>query len=211
MTPGRFITFEGGEGSGKSTQIKLLSDAFTRAHLAHIHTREPGGTTGAESIRRILLETRDDPFDGVTEAVLFAAARVDHVRKKITPALARGEHVLCDRFVDSTRVYQGIAGELGIEFINMLHSVTIDNLTPDLTILLDIDAKEGLKRATSRVDNQTRFEEKDLHFHQRIRDGFLRIAAGEPNRFAVIDAAESTSAIHANVLKVLRERLSISL
>ena len=186
---GFFITLEGGEGSGKSTQARLLAEAFAAVGLPLLATREPGGTTGAESIRTLLLEDRAEPFEPMTEAVLFAAARVDHVRKRILPALREGKHVLCDRFSDSTLVYQGICGGLGQEFIHAMHEFTLDGLQPDLTLVFDIDPEAGLARAASRHGQHTRFEDKDIVFHRQVRAGFLAVAAAEPQRCVVVDAS----------------------
>jgi dTMP kinase len=208
---GRFITLEGGEGSGKSTLLSALAAAFERAQLQAIVTREPGGTTGAESIRRLLVEGASDAWDPMTETVLFMAARIDHVRKKITPALRAGSHVLCDRFSDSTLVYQGFGKGLGAEFIEMLHRFTLGEFAPDLTLILDIPPEAGLKRAHARRGAETRFESMDIGFHRQVREGFLTIAQKEPQRCAVIDALHAPEAVAADALRIIRQRLEVAL
>lgn len=207
---GRFITFEGGEGSGKSTQIRLLAEAFAARGLPHLVTREPGGTTGAESIRKLLVEEGND-WDPTTETVLFMAARVDHVRKRIIPALKRGEHVLCDRFLDSTRVYQGISHGLGLEFIDMLHRFVLGDFLPDLTLLLDIPITDGLARAGARGGAETRFEALDTSFHEAVRGGFLKLAEAEPRRFAVIDARGEADTVHQRIVSAVSHKLGMDL
>lgn len=217
MTPeksllsGHFITLEGGEGSGKSTLIRALSQRFERANLPAITTREPGGTTGAESIRQLLVEGDAGRWDAMTETVLFMAARIDHVRKKITPALRAGTHVLCDRFADSTLVYQGIGKELGEEFITGLHRFTLGDFAPHLTLILDIPPEQGLARAASRQGGEARFEGMDIEFHQKVREGFLSIAAREPLRCVVIDALLSPEALLERAVSQLNSRLGLAL
>ncbi len=208
---GRFITFEGGEGSGKSTQIRLLAEAFAHANIPCLTTREPGGTTSAESIRTLLLAPREEPWDAMTETVLFAAARVDHVRKKILPALRSGRHVLCDRFSDSTMAYQGFAGDLGQDFITLLHDVTVDALQPDLTFILDITPEIGLVRASARRDQHTRFEDKSIAFHTHVREAFLTIARQHPTRCAVVDASVPIDELQGQIAKIVRERLNLAI
>jgi dTMP kinase len=198
---GYFISFEGGEGSGKTTQIRKLFDAFTAAGRKCIVTREPGGSPSAEAIRKLLLTGSTDKWNAVAETLLFQAARVEHVENVIRPALARGEIVLCDRFVDSTIVYQGIGKGLGVEYIRELHRLTLGGLMPDVTLLFDIDPKEGLKRAGSRAGNETRFENMDIAFHRSVREGFLMLAKAEPQRFAIIDAGKSMEEVAQAVIK----------
>lgn len=204
---GAFITFEGGEGSGKSTQIKLLSETLAARTIPHIVTREPGGTTGAESIRRLLVVGKADQWDAMTETVLFTAARVDHVRKRIEPALREGQTVLCDRFLDSTMVYQGIGKGLGVPFIEMLHHFTLQNFMPNLTFMLDIDPEIGLKRTAGRHGNETRFESMGLAFHRDVRAGYLDIAAKEPARCVVIDATHSPEHVHQAIFEHVKRVL----
>jgi dTMP kinase len=199
---GRFITFEGGEGCGKTTQIKLLSETLTQRGIAHITTREPGGTPLAEKIRPLLVEAQMqvEDWNPLAETLLFLAARAQHWQQKIEPALESGQWVLCDRFMDSTFVYQGIGKGLGLAFLQQLqHSLGGGAWKPDLTLLLDIDPTQGLERAHKRHHNETRFEDLDTHFHQRLREGFLQIATAEPQRVKVINAALSLSEVQARI------------
>ncbi|MFZ4126220.1 MAG: dTMP kinase [Rickettsiales bacterium] len=207
-----FITLEGGEGAGKSTQIKLLAQALEQAGLKALTTREPGGSVGAEAIRKLVVEGAADRWDPVTESLLFMTARYDHLETKIKPALARGEWVVCDRFFDSTYIYQGIAKGVSTEWLNQLYSLLYGNTKPDLTLLLDIDPKEGLSRANARNSGaETRFENMDLSFHQKLRDGFLKRAKEEPARIAVIDAAASIETIHKHIVEAVNQRFQLSL
>lgn len=193
MPRGFFITFEGGEGAGKSTQIRLLADSLRADGRAVVVTREPGGSPGAEAIRHVLLSGAAEPFGASMEAILFAAARLDHVEQVIRPALARGAVVLCDRFVDSSRVYQGVTGGLDRTFMAALEQVTVKDAMPDLTIILDIDPEEGLRRAAARRGEAgaDRFEKETLQIHRRRRKAFLDIAKKEPGRCVVVDATGS--------------------
>jgi dTMP kinase len=204
---GLFITFEGGEGSGKTTQIKLLYDTFARAGKKCLLTREPGGSPCAEAIRNLLLTGAGDKWHPVSETLMFQAARVEHVERLLKPALARGETVLCDRFLDSTLVYQGLAKGLGLEYISRLHHFTLGNFGPHLTLILDIAPAVGLKRAKQRAGDETRFEGMDIAFHQKVREGFLAIAKLEPARCMVIDASGSAEDVHKAIVKALADRL----
>lgn len=204
MRTGKFITFEGGEGSGKSTQIALLKTALEKAGITHITTREPGGEVGAEAIRTLLVAGDKHRWEPLTETLLFAAARVQHVERCIKPALAQGMLVLCDRFVDSTRVYQGIGKGISSEYINALHAMTLGNCEPDMTFILDVDPVIGLERAGKRTGNETRFESMDMEFHQQVRAGFLAIAREQAVRCHVVDATQDTEMIHANIWKIMK-------
>ncbi|MGU3398436.1 dTMP kinase [Brucellaceae bacterium D45D] len=187
---GLFITFEGGEGAGKSTQIGLLAE-FLRAHgLDPCITREPGGSPGAEAIRHVILSGGAEEYGPAMEALLFAAARADHIDQLIRPSLNEGKIVLCDRFIDSTRVYQGVTGNLDTIYMKALERVTIDGVIPDMTIILDISAEKGLARAGKRRGNETvdRFEKEDVGVHEARRQAFLTIATVEPERCKVVDA-----------------------
>jgi dTMP kinase len=205
---GRFISFEGGEGSGKSTQIKKLSERLEAAKLRSILTREPGGSPGAEVIRHLLLSGMGKLLGAEAETLLFAAARDDHVRTVIQPALNQGTWVLCDRFSDSTRVYQGRAGKVPAALVNALEHVTIGDLKPDLTIILDVPVEIGMKRAAARRGNAApdRFEAEDVKFHQDLRDAYRELAALEPQRCVLIDASADANTVAAHVWTALRDR-----
>jgi dTMP kinase len=206
---GRFITFEGGEGTGKSTHSTLLADRLTSAGIGVVRTREPGGSPGAEVIRYVLLSGVAEPLGVQAEALLFAAARGDHVRNTIEPALAQGLWVICDRFIDSTRVYQGALGHLDPRFIRALERVTVGDLKPDLTFILDVPAEVGLARAHKRRGERVadRFEAESRAFHEALRDAYRRLAAEEPERCVAIDATEPKPAVAERIWKVVVERL----
>ena len=206
---GRFISFEGGEGSGKSTQIRKLAERLEAAKLRAIVTREPGGSPGAEVIRHLLLSGMGKLLGAEAETLLFAAARDDHVRTVIQPALAQGTWVLCDRFSDSTRAYQGSLGQVSPIVLNAMQRVTIGDLKPDLTIILDIPVEVGLQRAAARRGSGVpdRFESEDLQFHQDLRDAYRRIAAEDPHRCVLIEANADADAVAADVWTALRDRV----
>ena len=203
---GIFLSFEGIDGSGKSTQARMLAEALrARGHSVTL-TREPGGSAGAEEIRRLVLEGATDRWSAETEILLFTAARRDHLEKTIQPALARGDVVICDRFADSTRIFQGITrGDLTAT-VNRLHDLMI-GVEPDLTLLVDLEPAKGLARATARQGSEMRFEDMGLAFQTRARDGFLALAAGSA-RFAVVDGDQAADAVAAEVLAVVLARLS---
>ena len=205
---GRFISFEGGEGSGKSTQIKLLAERLGAAKLRTIVTREPGGSPGAEIIRHVVLSGMGKLLGPDAETLLFAAARDDHVRTVIQPALNQGLWVLCDRFSDSTRVYQGRLGKVAPAVLNAMERVTIGDLKPDLTVILDVPAEVGKRRAAARRGSGApdRFEAEDLKFHQGLREAYRQIAADEPQRCILIDANTDASTVAASVWTALRDR-----
>ena len=194
---GRFISFEGIDGSGKSTQARLLAETLRAdGHIVTL-TREPGGSTGAEEIRRLVLEGDPDRWSAETEILLFTAARRDHLEKTIRPALARGEVVITDRFADSTRIFQGITrGDL-TGTVNALHDLMI-GVEPDLTLLIDIDPAIGLARATARAGTEMRFEDMGLQFQTLARAGFLALAARNP-RFCIINGARAQGLVAADV------------
>ena len=206
---GRFITFEGGEGSGKSTQIKILADRLNAAKLRAIVTREPGGSPGAEIIRHLVLSGMGKLLGADAETLLFAAARDDHVHAVIKPALEQGIWVLCDRFADSTRVYQGRLGEVLPGVLNAMERVTIGDLKPDLTVILDIPVEVGMQRAAARRGNATpdRFESENIAFHQKLRDAYRDIAADNPERCVLIDANTDANTVAADVWTALRDRV----
>jgi dTMP kinase len=206
---GKFISFEGGEGSGKSTQIKKLAERLATAKLRAIVTREPGGSPGAEIIRHLVLSGMGKLLGPEAETLLFAAARDDHVRTLIEPALTRGTWVLCDRFADSTRAYQGSLGSVPAALINAMQRVTIGDLKPDLTIILDLPVEIGLQRAATRRGSGTpdRFEGENLKFHQGLREAYRKIAADEPARCVLIDANSDPDTVAGRVWTALRDRL----
>jgi dTMP kinase len=206
---GRFVTFEGGEGSGKSTQIRKLSERLDGARLRNIVTREPGGSPGAEIMRHLVLSGMGKLLGPDAETLLFAAARDDHVRTVIQPALSQGIWVLCDRFSDSTRVYQGRVGHVAPGILNAMERVTIGDLKPDLTIILDVPVEVGLKRATARRGDAKadRFEAEDLKFHQDLREAYRQIAAEDPQRCVLIDSSADPDIVAAMVWTTLRDRL----
>jgi dTMP kinase len=205
---GRFITFEGGEGSGKSTQIRRLADNLRTRGVRTRVTREPGGSPGAEIVRHLVLSGVGKVLGASGEALLFAAARDDHVHNVIGPALERGEWVLCDRFTDSTRVYQGKLGAADINLIRALERVTIGELTPDLTIILDVPAEEGLARAAKRRGTEApdRFEAEDIDFHRRLRDAYRQVAADEPDRCVLIDSTMDVHVVAERVWSIVGSR-----
>lgn len=207
MTRGRFITFEGGEGAGKSTQLRLLADALAKRDVAYVLTREPGGTPGAEALRELLLSP-DYPWGARAEALLFAAARADHVANLIRPALDAGKWVLCDRFLDSSRAYQGGAGGLGDADVMALHRIGSEGLLPDLTILFELDPDEAAQRADARDGgNADRIGAKGAPYHADVRERFRDLARGEPTRFATISGAGSPEEVHARVMQTLEPML----
>ncbi|MEM9600130.1 MAG: dTMP kinase [Pseudomonadota bacterium] len=207
---GQFITFEGGEGAGKTTQAKMLADALESVGIEVILTREPGGTFGAESIRKLVLEGTDDRWSGMTELLLMYAARIDHVEKLIKPALERGAWVISDRFSDSSLAYQGYARGMGVETVRSVHEVVMQGFNPDLTLVFDMDVYLSLKRVETRAFEQdedlSRFDKAGQNFHIKIRDAFLDIARTEPDRVKVIDADGSRAAVHARILNALTAR-----
>ena len=205
---GFFISVEGGDGAGKSTQISRLAESLRATGREVILTREPGGSQGAESIRKLLVEGAADRWSPLTEALLMYAARADHLERTILPALATGAIVVTDRFADSTMAYQGIAGALGAETIGALHDCVVGENDPDLTLILDISPDEGLSRAGARDGaGQGRFEAKGADFQKRVREAFLEIARAAPQRCVVIDAAGGPEEVAARVLKAVREKL----
>jgi dTMP kinase len=211
VTKGIFITLEGGEGTGKSTQIKLLQQALSAAGKDILTTREPGGTDQAERIRDLLLQGDSGAFDPMTEALLLFAARREHLVQKIWPALEKGQWVISDRFADSSRAFQGYGMGLDMQVIENLYQMVAGKFQPDLTFIFDIDPEVGLKRSLKRLkDNaitEDRYERMGLPFHQRLRNGFLEIAKKFSTRCVVIDAAQDVQAVHQQVLKVVEQRL----
>ena len=207
MTRGRFITLEGGEGAGKSTLARGLASALCERGVETVITREPGGTANAEALRALLVEGEPGRWSPLAETLLLYAAREDHVRTLIEPALSRGAWVICDRFSDSTRAYQGAAGGLAPERIEAIHRATLDAFAPDLTLILDLDPAAGLERTRRRGEDATRFERQPNRFHDALRQAFLTIAAAEPERCGVIDAAQDSETLLRQALNLVDRRL----
>lgn len=208
VTQGRFITFEGGEGTGKSTQVARLVERLRARDLEVVQTREPGGSQGAEEIRNLALNGDAGRWSATTETLLMFAARSDHLERTIRPALAAGRWVVCDRFADSSRAYQGAGGGTPTEFIETLDAAIVGSTQPDLTLVFDLPVEIGLERAFGRGLFETRFESKGLEFHERLRRGFLAIAAAHPERCVVIDADGDQDAVEARVRAAVEARLS---
>ncbi|WP_062010838.1 dTMP kinase [Aureimonas sp. AU4] len=207
---GWFVTFEGGEGAGKTTQIARLARTLRSRGCDVVSTREPGGTPGADAIRSLVLSGAAEDLGTETEAILFAAARLDHIALVIRPALERGAIVLCDRFHDSTRVYQGLATGSDQEFLKIVEDAVLEDIRPSLTLMLDLPAEIGLARASARRQNAAlpdRFEKETLALHEARRQGFLTIARSEPDRCVVIDALQEEDAVARSVLDAFDLRL----
>ncbi|MGK6316752.1 dTMP kinase [Neorhizobium sp. DT-125] len=202
---GLFVTFEGGEGAGKSTQIRRLADQLRRRGHDVLMTREPGGSPGAEAVRHVLLSGAAEEFGVRMEAILFAAARNDHVEEVIRPALESGAIVLCDRFIDSSRVYQGVTGNLEPDFIEALQRIAIDGVVPDCTLILDLPAEVGLKRARKRSAENApdRFEREEIETHEKRREAYLEIAEAEPERCRVVNAERPEEEIAEEILAIV--------
>ena len=207
---GKFITFEGGEGTGKSTQAAMLALRLESLGLRVQLTREPGGSPGAEIMRHVLLSGAAKAFGAEAEAMLFAAARADHIRCTILPALQAGKWVICDRFADSTRVYQGVLGDVDPRFIKALERISVGDLRPDLTCVLDVPADLGLRRAAGRRRGATpdRFEAEAIDFHEKLRQAYLALATAEPERCVVIDASAPKKMVAKRVWQAVSARLN---
>ena len=204
-----FITFEGGDGSGKSTQVNFLFNYLTSKKIDTIKTREPGGTPSAENLRELLTKGEINKWQPITEALLMWAARFEHIHEVISPSLEMGKTVICDRFYDSTYAYQGIAHNLGLEKMIELKSLIIGNIEPSVTFILDIDPNIGLERTKDRGNSENRFENFDLDFHKQIRKGFLDIANKYKDRCVVINAELSQNEISKIIVKEINKRMNI--
>lgn len=211
MARGRFITLEGGEGAGKSTQIAHLKAALEAKGFAVLTTREPGGSEGGEEIRHLLVNGDTHKWEPLTEALLNYAARHEHLEKVILPALDAGTWVLCDRFADSTMAYQGYGHGMNREIIRRLHRLVVGDVRPDLTLILDMPVEDGLKRAGDRGEGEDRYERMGADFHERLREGFLDIAKKEPSRCAVIDATGDIGAVAMAIAGEVSDRLGLEL
>lgn len=212
---GKFITLEGGEGTGKSTQARLLAAKFDGAGLPVLVTREPGGAVGAEEIRALLVTGGTGRWSPMTEALLHYAARRDHLDKTVLPALDRGDWVICDRFADSTMAYQGYGHDLGRDVVSRLHRLAVGDFAPDLTLIFDVPVDVGLRRAGIRAGGgaggEDRYERMSPAFHRRLREGFLDIARLNPGRCVEIDADQSIELVHLAVVDAVKERLGADL
>jgi dTMP kinase len=206
-TSGRFITLEGGEGAGKSTQIARLRAVLESLSRQVVITREPGGSPGAEMIRKLLVEGPAERWDGQTEALLHFAARRDHLRTTVWPALAKGHWVVSDRFADSTRAYQGYGHGIDLAMLERLYDIAAGRFRPDLTVILDLPVELGLARASQRRGAETRYESLPREFHERVRKGFLEIARNDPDRCVVVNAARSVDEVAADIAGFVNERL----
>ena len=207
----RFISFEGGEGAGKSTQIKLLEGSLKQAGIPVLRTREPGGSKGGEAIRKLVVEGDVDAWHPTTEALLFMTARYDHLQTHILPALKRGEWVLWHRFFDSTFVYQGIAKGVGEAWLRQLYALLYGNEGPSLSVMFDLDPAVGLARAAERGEGEARFEAMGLEYHNRVRDGFLTCVKAEPARWLTLDASASIADVHQALIAAMNGRYGLSL
>lgn len=208
---GRFITLEGGEGAGKSTQIGRLADRLRGRGINVITTREPGGSPGAEEIRRLFVTGEPDRWDGMTEALLVFAARRDHLRRTIWPALSAGKWVISDRFADSTMAYQGVARGLGKPVVEQLYRLTVGDFAPDLTLILDLPVADGLARASARAGHESRFESIDTSFHDRLAGAFRQIALAQPQRCRLIDARDDVDAVADRIWRQVAGRFDLAL
>lgn len=209
---GRFITFEGGEGAGKSTQIKLLAERLEKIGHDVVVTREPGGSVGAEAARHVLLSGAAEEFGVRMEAFLFAAARSDHVEEIIRPAIKGGKIVLCDRFADSTRIYQGVTGNIEADLLENLERVAVNGMYPDMTLIIDVPAIEGIRRATKRSgegEELDRFEREELATHEMRRQGFLDLARKDPTRCRIIDGERRIEKISQDVFETVELALPL--
>ena len=202
---GKFITFEGCEGCGKSTQVRLFNEYLTKEGIPHIFTREPGGEKISEEIRRILLDANNAEMTNECEALLYAASRVQHLNDRVEPALVAGKLVVCDRYVDSSLAYQGYGRGLGIEFVSGVNAYALQNYLPDVTIFIDLTPEAAFKRKHG-ADENDRLEQAGIAFHQRVYDGFKKVAAAYPERFVCVDGNQTPEEIFSEVLAVLKER-----
>lgn len=206
MARGQFITFEGGEGTGKTTQAERLAETLQNMGYETLLTREPGGTFGAEAIRNLVLTGTHDRWSGMTELLLMYAARIDHVEKLIKPALERGVWVISDRFADSSMAYQGYARGLGRDRVKGVHQAVMDGFEPDLTILFDMDPVLAMKRVETRGEDLSRFDTESIEFHKELREAFIQIAADNSDRFVTLDASASREAVQTRILFFLSQK-----
>ena len=209
MSHGRFITLEGGEGAGKTTLAKALAAGLQTLGCDTLITREPGGTPNAEALRHLLVEGETGRWSPLAETLLLYAARADHVERLIKPALEAGTWVICDRFSDSTRAYQGAAGGLAAERIAQIDAACLDGFGPDLTFMVDLDPEQGLERTRTRGEDATRFERQPGAFHQALRQAFLEIANAEPDRCVILDGSQSPQEVFERAMAMIKDRLEV--
>ena len=202
---GKFITFEGCEGCGKSTQVKLFNEYLTRENIPHIFTREPGGEKISEEIRRILLDANNKEMTDECEALLYAASRVQHLSDRVEPALSQGKLVVCDRYVDSSLAYQAYARGLGVDFVGKINAYALTNYRPDVTIFIDLTPEAAFLRKHG-ADENDRLEQAGMAFHKKVYEGYKQLAANEPDRIVFIDGTQTPDEVFADVLKELQER-----
>lgn len=209
-TTGRFIAIEGVDGAGKGVQSRLLRDELEGSGVDVLLTREPGGSPGAEEIRNLLVHGSADRWDAMTELLLIYAARRDHLAKTIMPALQQGRWVISDRFADSSRAFQGIAGGLGLDTVEAVHAQVVGSFAPDLTIVLDLDPEQSLARTVARGGREDRFEKKGLEYQQQVRSAFLQLARRSPRTHVLIDAGRTVSEVAHDVLRAVTERFGLA-
>jgi dTMP kinase len=207
----KMIVIDGVDGSGKGVQTRRLHQALLRAGLQSILTREPGGSPAAEEIRKLLVEGEPEKWDSMTELLLMYASRKTHLNDIIQPALKQGEWVVCDRFADSSRAFQGIAGELGLEIVEKVHRLVVGSFEPDLVLILDIPESVALKRALSRGGSEDRFEKKGSVYQARVRQAFLQIATIDPQRYQVIDANQAIDEVTLDIFETINRRYQLGL
>ena len=205
MARGKFITFEGCDGCGKSTQLRLLSQYLTENNIPHIFTREPGGGKISEAIREILLNGKNMEMTDECEALLYAASRVQHLSDRVEPALNEGKLVICDRYVDSSFAYQAYARGLGLDFIRKINAFALENYLPDVTVFIDLTPEAAFKRKHG-ADENDRLEKAGMEFHKRVYEGYKAVAAAEPDRVMCVDGMQTPDEIFADVLKILKEK-----
>ena len=205
---GKFVTFEGCDGCGKSTQLKMLSEYLQKENIAHVFTREPGGSKIAEAIREILLNGKNAEMTDECEALLYAAARMQHLHDKVEPALAQGTLVICDRYVDSSLAYQAYARGLGTDFIEKINAAALGQYAPDVTIFIDLTPEAAFQRKSG-ADENDRLEQAGMAFHQRVYAGYKQLAKDYPNRIVCVDGTQSPDGVFADVLQILKERSCI--
>lgn len=210
QTKGRFIAIEGVDGAGKGVQSRLLRDELQGSGVDVILTREPGGSSGAEEIRNLLVHGAADRWDAMTELLLIYAARRDHLTKTIWPALEAGRWVISDRFADSSRAFQGLAGGLGVDIVDAVHAHVVGPFAPDLTLVLDLDPEQSLARTVARGGQEDRFEKKGLVYQQRVREAFLYLAKRSPRTHVLIDAGRSVGEVAHDVLRIVSERFGLA-